>query len=51
MKITQPIVSTQCLADNIHDPSLRLSSASVYLTINPDVLGYITESCSAKSAD
>lgn len=44
MKLTQPLVSTQWLADNINDPSLRLFDASIYLTVNPDAPGYITES-------
>lgn len=44
MTLTQPIVSTQWLADNINNPSLRLFDASIYLTVNPDGPGYITES-------
>jgi thiosulfate/3-mercaptopyruvate sulfurtransferase len=46
--ITQPIVSTQWLADNINEPSLRLFDASVYLTVNLEGPGYITESGRAK---
>ena len=48
MKLERPIVSTQWLADNIDDPSLRLFDATVYLTVNPDGPGYITESGRAK---
>ena len=48
MKLESPIVSTQWLADNINDPSLRLFDASVYLTVNPDGPGYLTESGRAK---
>jgi thiosulfate/3-mercaptopyruvate sulfurtransferase len=44
MKLERPIVSTQWLADNINDPSLRLFDATVFLTVNPDGPGYITES-------
>ena len=51
MKLTQPIVSTQWLADHINDPSLRLFDASIYLTVNPDGPGYITESGRAKWAE
>jgi thiosulfate/3-mercaptopyruvate sulfurtransferase len=48
MQLTQPIVSTQWLADNLDDPSLRLFDASVYLTVNPDGAGYIVESGHAR---
>jgi thiosulfate/3-mercaptopyruvate sulfurtransferase len=44
MKLTNPIVSTQWLADNLDTPGLRIFDASVYLTVNPDGPGYITES-------
>jgi thiosulfate/3-mercaptopyruvate sulfurtransferase len=48
MKLTNPIVSTQWLADNLDTPDLRIFDASVYLTVNPDGPGYITESGLAK---
>jgi thiosulfate/3-mercaptopyruvate sulfurtransferase len=51
MQISQPIVSTQWLADNLHDRSLRLFDASIYLTVNPDGPGYLTESGRAKWAE
>lgn len=51
MKISHPIVSTQWLADHINDPSLRLFDASIYLTVNPDGPGYITESGKIKWAE
>jgi thiosulfate/3-mercaptopyruvate sulfurtransferase len=44
MNLTRPIVSTQWLADNLGMPGLRIFDASVYLTVNPDGPGYITES-------
>ena len=44
MKLPHPIVSTQWLADNLDVPGLRIFDASVYLTVNPDGPGYITES-------
>ncbi len=44
MQLTQPIVSTQWLADNLDHPAMRLFDASIYLTVNPDAAGYITES-------
>jgi thiosulfate/3-mercaptopyruvate sulfurtransferase len=50
MKLTSPLVSTQWLADNIDDPTLRLFDASIYLTVNPDGPGYLTESGRAKWA-
>ncbi len=48
MKLTSPIVSTQWLADNLGLPGLRIFDASVYLTVNPDGPGYITESGRAR---
>ena len=44
MKLESPVVSTQWLADHLDDASLRLFDASVYLTVNPDGPGYLTES-------
>ncbi len=44
MKLSGPLVSTQWLADNLGDPALRLFDSSIYLTVNPDGPGYLTES-------
>jgi thiosulfate/3-mercaptopyruvate sulfurtransferase len=44
MKLNDPIVSTQWLAEHLDVPGLRIFDASVYLTVNPDGPGYITES-------
>jgi thiosulfate/3-mercaptopyruvate sulfurtransferase len=44
MKLSSPIVSTQWLADRLDTPGLRIFDASVYLTVNPDGPGYISES-------
>ncbi len=51
MQLNQPIVSTQWLADNLDEPSLRLFDASVYLEAKADGPGYITESGRARWAN
>lgn len=43
MQLSSPIVSTQWLADNLDDPTLRIFDTSIYLTPNPDGPGYRTE--------
>jgi thiosulfate/3-mercaptopyruvate sulfurtransferase len=48
MRLTGPLVSTQWLADHLDMPGLRIFDVSVYLTVNPDGPGYITESGLAK---
>jgi thiosulfate/3-mercaptopyruvate sulfurtransferase len=44
MQLTQPIVSTQWLADNLDNPALRLFDVSQYLVLDPDGAHYRVES-------
>jgi thiosulfate/3-mercaptopyruvate sulfurtransferase len=48
MEFSSPIVSTQWLAEHLDTPGLRIFDASIYLTVNPDGPGYITESGRAR---
>ncbi len=50
MKLSSPIVSTQWLAENLGDPSLRIFDASIYLTPKPSGLGYFTEKPDPRTA-
>lgn len=48
MKLTNAIVSTQWLADNLDNPALRIFDCSLYLTPKADGPGYDMESGRAK---